>query len=108
MEYVIVAVTAAISFIYGFKRGYEYREKEAIQKLDNLMETIVEQEEENTIRIKLEEVNGMFFVYREDDDTFMGQGKTKKEITEVLNARFPDKRFTAHEKNLKEVGFPHE
>jgi hypothetical protein len=108
MEYFIGVIVLTIVYFAGFKRGYDHREKLAVQKLDSLMEYMEQEEEENTIRIKLELSNGVFYVYKEDDDTFMGQGKTKQEITDVLNARFPQKRFTANEKNLREVGFPHE
>jgi hypothetical protein len=108
LEFFVMAIIVALVYLTGFKRGYEAREREAIKKLDGLMDAFEEHEKENTIRVKIERVDDTFFVYNEDDSSFMAQGKTKKDISKVLNERFPNKKFSANEENLRQVGFNNE
>jgi hypothetical protein len=107
-EIFVMAIVVALVYLTGFKRGYDAREQEAIRKLDGLMDAFAEQEKENTIRVKIERVDDTFFVYNEDDSSFMAQGKTKKDISKILNERFPNKKFSANEENLRQVGFNNE
>jgi hypothetical protein len=107
-EFFVMAIIVAFVYIMGFKRGYDVREREAIKKLDGLMDAFEAEEKENTIYIKIERVNGVFFVYKEEDSSFMAQGKTKSDISKVLNERFPNKKFSANEENLRQVGFYNE
>jgi hypothetical protein len=108
LEFFVMAIIVALVYLTGFKRGYEAREREAIKKLDGLMDAFEEHEKENTIRVKVERVNDTFFVYNEDDSSFMAQGKNKNEIARILKERFPDKKFAANEENLRQVGFHNE
>ncbi len=107
-EIFVMAIVVALVYLTGFKRGYDAREQEAIRKLDGLMDAFAEQEKENTIRVKIERVDDTFFVYNEDNSSFMAQGKNKNEIARILKERFPDKKFAASEENMRQVGFHNE
>ena len=107
-EIIFGVLIVVLAYILGFKRGYEFREREAIEKLDRMMTHVIKEEQESTIRVKIEKVNDVFYVYNEDDSSFMAQGKNKAEIGKILNSRFPNKKFAAEPTNMREVGFPDE
>lgn len=107
-EIIIGVLFVVLTYILGFKRGYEFREREAVEKLDRMMTHVIKEEEESTIRVKIEKVDDTFYIYNEEDSTFMAQGKNKSEIAKTLNSRYPNKRFAAEPANMREVGFPDE
>lgn len=102
-------VFIAIIFMFGAIHGWKARERHAERVMNGLMEKFVEEtekeEHENFIRVIIEKHNDMFYVYNKDTNQFMGQGKSKKELEELLHKQFPGKRFGASEENLNEVGF---
>lgn len=99
-------------FVVGFIFGWVAREAYAVRRIDNLMHNLeidlkekIQEEVENMIPIKIEYDNNTFFVYHNDDHSFMAQGATRKELEQNLEKRYPGKRFAARPENLKEVGF---
>ncbi len=104
-------IAVAIVGILGFFSGWHAREQAAVRKMDELLNHIGEEYEEvkiNTIRITIEQHSGVYYVYNMDDNSFMGQGKTRKELEEVLASKFPGKTFAAAHKNLVEMGWANE
>ena len=75
-----------------------------MQKLMELAEELQEEEQEY-IKIVIEKHDGMFFVYEENEKTFLAQASSKEELDKSLRARFPGKLFAVKEENLIEVGF---
>lgn len=108
MDILILIVVGLVLYVFGFKRGYEFREKQAREKISDTLDRLEEEFVESLIRVKLEKVGDNVFVYNEKTNEFMAQGKNEEEIGEILKSRYPGKRFAAAENNLKEVGLPHE
>ena len=105
MEYLFYFVF----FIVGIFWGWKLREYRATQQIDKLFKEAEQQIQVETavspIRIMIEKHNDTFYVYSEDDQMFMAQGSTFKDVEETLTKRFPGKRFAADPENLKEVGY---
>ena len=112
MDIIVMVVVIVITFVLGFKRGYEFRQyRESEEERKNISSAIDKLEKdffESLIRVKIEKVDGMLFVYNQDTNEFMAQGKNEDELADILKKRYPGKRFAAPENNLKEVGLPHE
>jgi hypothetical protein len=108
MEILVLILVGIFLYIFGFKRGYEFREKEARQKISDTLDSLEEDFISSLIRVRVEKVNNYLFVYNDKTNEFMAQGKTEEELSEILKQRYPGKRFAASENNLKEVGLPHE
>lgn len=92
-------------WILGAVYGWYARERQAIRTINRLFseENIHQSEEteEPRIHISVEKNNGVFYVYDKDNNTFMGQGKTRSELEDNLSKRFPNKRFMADKESLK-------
>jgi hypothetical protein len=56
------------------------------------------------ITIKVEEdSNGDLFVYRKDDGSYLAHGKTKKQLEDILNEKFPGKLFNATGEDMEKL-----
>lgn len=108
MEFIILLVVAITFLIVGIQAGWNARERFAEkvikQHLKNLEDLEEEQETRDLVPIKIEEHNGVLFVYNKQDNSFMAQGKNKTELEDALNARFPGKRFSASQEELEKAG----
>jgi hypothetical protein len=90
--------------------GWHMREVVARHKMQKLFALAQEMEEDNElpdnyIRIVIEKHNDTFFVYEEENSTFLAQATSKEDLDESLRARFPGKMFAVKEENLVKVGF---
>ena len=47
------------------------------------------------VECRLEEHQGMWFLYRKDTGEFVAQGRTKQELSDAVTSRFPDKMVVA-------------
>lgn len=103
MEYLILLILVILVYILGFSRGYVYREELALMKINDVVQQMTE-EEDDIMLVNIEKINGVLYVYSDEDDRFMAQGKTHAEISEVLAQKYPGKRFGASKENIAQVG----
>jgi len=98
-----------VIWIMGAVYGWYARERHSKRIVDNFMKkldsAVNEQISENTIKVFIEHVKGVYYIYNKETNDFMGQGLSREEVEKVLAERFPNKRFIADTSNLKEVGF---
>lgn len=108
MDFLLIFAVAFLMLL-SFVGGWIAREMAASRRIDQLMaqveENVEEQVREQLIPIKIEHHDQMFYVYNLDNNTFMAQGQTRRELESNLEARYPGKKFAARPENLKEVGF---
>lgn len=93
---------------FGFALGWTSRETAAKRRVDKFVKQLEEAEEstDELIRIKIEKHGEVYYVFGDgDNNEFMAQGTTFKEIEDALAKRYPEKRFAATPENLKEMGF---
>ena len=105
VEIIAVSVISVLSFF----AGWVARERAAARRIDQILnettEKVKDHIRENVIRIKIEESKGSYYVYNLDNDSFMGQGKSRQELEDVLASKYPGKTFAAEHSNLVEMGF---
>lgn len=109
MVEIIALIVVGVTSFYA---GWVARERAAIQRMDEVLshvsENIQEHIKQNVIRINIEKHNDHYYVYNMDDNSFMGQGASRKELEKLLSDKYPGKSFAATDENLKEVGFANE
>lgn len=105
IEIIAVSVISVLAFI----AGWNAREKAATRRIDEILNETTEQVREhirqNVIKIKIEQNQGCYYVYNLENNSFMGQGKTRQELEDTLASKYPGKTFAAEHSNLVEMGF---
>ena len=108
MEIILMLLVMVVCFAAGWI-GREIAASRRIDRmmggLQNEISETINKEMQNLIPITIEYDNDTFFVYSNEDHTFMAQGTSLKELEKNLEKRYPGKRFAARPENLKEVGF---
>lgn len=99
-----------VVFIVAFVLGWQVRQYIAIKNIQRIIERLEQQEEQEQereeasyINLKIEQHGNTYYAYNLDNDTFMSQGTTREELENNLRERFPGKKFTAAEANLREM-----
>lgn len=103
MEFLILAFV----FVMGIYFGWIFREKTATYHVNKMLESLQEQEEEEStvMRITIEKHNDTLFAYEKDTNSFMAQAKDRAELEEKLAKAYPGKTFGVTPKNLSDIGF---
>ena len=91
----------AAVLVFGFVLGWWFREFVATIKIKQLIESA--ELSADVVRIRLERMNGMIYIYNMETNEFMAQGKTRNVVERNLKERFPDTVFAATDENLREV-----
>jgi hypothetical protein len=106
MEFFLVFCVCLFFWLHGVFTGWnlhkQYTKNGSQQPV--LPDDDEKNEQEDLVRITIEEHHGVFYVYNKKDNTFMAQGKNRQEIEEVLSSRFPGKRFAATLEELQKLG----
>ena len=94
----------AILFVGGVI-GWKYREFTAIRMMNDMQLDKLEEELQNQkIYIKVEQQQGTWFAYDQEDGMFLAQGDDWKSVQKRLVERFPGKRFILDEDNMRKMG----
>ena len=107
METIIFVVALIVVWLWGAVFGWQARERYAERRLAELLKHVEDgstETPENHIHIVIEKHNDVFYVYGKDDNQFMAQASTIKELEEALQKRYPGKKFACPEKNMIEMG----
>jgi hypothetical protein len=87
--------------VFGFMVGWWFREFVAKIKIKQLIESV--DVSNDVVRIRLERMDGMIYIYNMETNEFMAQGETRNVVERNLKKRFPDTVFAATDENLREV-----
>lgn len=97
--------------VVGFLVGWQARESYAIYQVRRLLEdgdiklnTDEDETEEERTKMRLEKHSGLIYAFADEDDSFIAQGTDLTELDLAIQARFPGKKFTVREDNLKDIG----
>jgi hypothetical protein len=82
----IFGMCLALVAVYVYLRMVMVR---AAQNLDDLMQ-VIERLKESIIHARVEEEDGVFYVYNTADQSFMAQGTTVAEIRQRIEQRWQD------------------
>ena len=83
---VIFGMILAMVVVYVYLRMVMLR---AAQNLDDLMQ-VIEQLKQSIIHARVEEQDGVFYVYNTADQSFMAQGTTVTELRDRIEQRWKD------------------
>jgi hypothetical protein len=81
-----VGVLVVLMFI---KNAVQAALKSADESLDKLKD-LVEKETDRTVQTRIEEHNGVYYLYNVKDGAFLGQGATLTEIKNCIANRLPN------------------
>jgi hypothetical protein len=79
-------------FYFALKLAVNILARRIQQQLETLDEALKEQVD--LIPCRVEQHNGVFFVYNNDTEEFMAQGSTLAELRERIKARWKDQRVS--------------
>ena len=82
----IFGMCLALVVVYLYLRMVMLR---AAQNLDDLIQ-VIERLKESIIHARVEEQDGVFYVYNTEDQSFMAQGRTVAELRERIEQRWAD------------------
>ena len=82
----IFGMCLALVIVYVYLRMVMLR---AAQNLDDIMQ-VIERLKESIIHARVEEQDGVFYVYNTKDQSFMAQGRTVAELRERIDQRWAD------------------
>lgn len=82
----IFGMCLALVIVYVYLRMVMLR---AAQNLDDLIQ-VIERLKESIIHARVEEADGVFYIYNTADDAFMAQGSTIAELRERIEQRWHD------------------
>ena len=94
---IAVGVFIVLMFIRSAVREALESTNDSLAKLKNL----VEEEIECTVQTRIEEHNGIYYVYNIKDETFLGQGTTLKEIIVSITKRLPNTNVNITEGDIE-------
>jgi len=83
---IVFGMVLAMVVVYVYLRMVMLR---AAENLDNLL-NVIERLKESIIHARIEEQDGVFYVYNIEDQSFMAQGKTIAELRERIEQRWRD------------------
>jgi hypothetical protein len=102
MEFILLFIVSVFFWLHGVYTGWKAREEHTKKLLENLLDK--EEKDEAAIHITIEKHYDILYVYDKTDKTFLAQGKTRKELEEMLSTRFPGKQFAASQEDLQKAG----
>jgi hypothetical protein len=94
-------ISFAAVLVFGFVIGWWFREFVATIRIKQLIESV--DVSNDVVRIRMERVDGMIYIYNMETNEFMAQGETRNVVERNLKKRFPDTVFAATDENLREV-----
>lgn len=59
--------------------------------------------ENSIMHIRIEDDQGEFYVYSKEDNKYLAHGKSKANIENILNEKFPGKLFNASPKDIEKL-----
>ena len=101
MEYLIAL---AVGFFLGWT-GREVQAKMRIKHyIESMKEEILEDVKKDLINITVDFTNdGDIFVYKKEDGSYLAHGKSRDELEDILEVKFPGKLFNASPEDLKKL-----
>lgn len=92
-----------VIFCLGFFLGWRFREVHAKIVVEKYQEEYIESLKKDVINIKVEDSDGTFFVYKKEDGSYIAHGENMTKLEDILNEKYPGKRFNATPEDLKKL-----
>lgn len=79
---------------------YEMKRLRALKELDGAIDKTLSSLKEKIIPSRIEEENGMLFLYNKNTNEFLGQGKSLVELEHAVRTKYPDRLFNVTQAEL--------
>jgi hypothetical protein len=96
-----------IGFLIGFFLAFaiihfiaNYVRKKRADILEKVTNDAIKTLKKTIIPSKIEEQNGMLFLYNSEDNTYLAQGTSLEELELNVKTRFPDKLFNVPQSEI--------
>jgi hypothetical protein len=97
----MIILTVILGFILGWFTLRVLINYKMMRMLDNIANA--PKSEKPVVNLNFVKLDHAVLAYDRDSNMFLAQGKTKEEITDILQKRFPGTSFMANPKNIDEV-----
>lgn len=100
MDSLIIGV---VCFIFGYWLSgfvHSIKEQMAINKIERGITERLEKFKEKIIPSRIEEENGVLYLYNSDTNEFLGQANSFQELETAMSAKFPGKLFNVPKEEL--------
>lgn len=71
--------------------------KKDIEQLEKKLKTLI-------IKVNVEKHGEFFYLFEQETDRFIAQGKSADELKSILQQRYPDKTIFADKRHLESIG----
>lgn len=97
-----------IIFAVAFYLGWQAREIQAKVRIKRYlaesMQDMIEDVKKDMINITVDFAEtGDIFIYKKEDGSYLGHGKTRNELEDMLEKKFPGKLFNASPEDLAKL-----
>ena len=79
---------------------YEYVRLKALKELDSSISERLKSLKEKIVPSRIEEDNGVLFLYNSETNEFLGQGTTFEELESVMKEKYPNKLFNVPQSEI--------
>lgn len=90
-------VWLVLKIIQGYLEAKNAQLRSQLKEIDKKVKELF-------VRVNIEKHGEIFYIFEQETDRFIAQGKTADEIKEIMQKRFPDKTFIATDEELKKSG----
>ena len=96
--YLIIFISGAISGWLIWQIMFHLKMKSMLDSIANAPKPVAK-----VVNINLIKMEHAVLAYDRDTQMFLGQGKTKQELIDILRTRFPGTNFMVNTQNLKDI-----
>lgn len=100
MDILIAVLIGGLCGYYIRKLIDRYESYKALKELDEVVNEKLTMLREKIIPSRLEEENGMLFLYNRNTNEFLGQGSSFEELERNMKEKYPDKLFNVPQEEL--------
>ena len=100
MEFILGVLAGIFLFALMITIAIHIIARRRLKYIETKTNEIITAFKKNVIDSRIEEANGLLFLYNRETNEFLGQGKDLKELNEVVMKRFPNKLFNVPQDEL--------
>lgn len=102
-----ILLALSVIFGLGFFMGWRMREQTALRHLDKMADEIandaLEEFKSKVIDITVEDHDGVFYIYKREDGSYLAHGPSMEKLEDILMDKFPGKLFNAKPDDLEKL-----
>ena len=101
--FIFLLVFGSICFFFGWKLREVHARRIMDKMVDDISKNTLEEFKKNVVNIRVEDHDGLFFVYDKEDGSYLAHGENKTKLEDILIEKFPGKLFNASPEDLEKL-----